>query len=56
MLDRLAAALQRAGASAAEAKRHAPLIGDTPEIEADQVVVRDEDGGELARYPATVLV
>lgn len=54
-LDRLADALQRTGVSREAAGRYAVLVGDTPELDGDQVVVREDDGTELARFPASLL-
>lgn len=54
-LQAIALALRRFGVSEAQAERYAVLIGDTPEVDGAQVVVRDDDGTELARVPASVL-
>lgn len=36
------------------AAEYASLIGDTPMVDGDQVVVIDENGQELARLPASI--
>lgn len=47
LVERLIAA----GVPAKDAGRWAAFIGDTPYVEGDEVIVRDETGCELGRVP-----
>jgi hypothetical protein len=47
--------IEAAGVDRQTAGEYAGRIGDTPWIEGDEVVVRDDDERELARLPRSVL-
>lgn len=54
-LAHIARAFLRRGYSPEQASEFAVLLGDTWEMEGDQVLVRDESGRELARIPESEL-
>lgn len=55
MLQTLVDGLLAAGVPEDRAEEYAALIGDTPEVEGDEVLIRDEAGVVLARVPSSVL-